>query len=204
MPGRGKPKSFIFGITGKTTRSSKAGLHFPVGRIHRLLRRGNYTERVGHAAPVYMAAVLEYLACELLELSGNAARDNSKARILPRHIQLAIRNDDELDELLRSMTISQGGVIPYIHAVLLPPKKSTSPGSLKNKDGKTSPSKKSLSSKKSKVSKITPPKKKSFPKRKVVRTEGEDQESESEQSQSESVAVSSRESEQSQSESQEF
>ncbi|GAA5942419.1 hypothetical protein JCM10213_004769 [Rhodosporidiobolus nylandii] len=56
------------------SRSSKAGLQFPVGRIHRLLRRGNYAQRVGAGAPVYLAAVLEYLAAEILELAGNAAR----------------------------------------------------------------------------------------------------------------------------------
>ncbi len=66
------------------SRSSRAGLQFPVGRIHRMLRKGNYAERVGAGAPVYMAAVMEYLAAEILELAGNAARDNKKTRIIPR------------------------------------------------------------------------------------------------------------------------
>uniref|UniRef100_A0A8B9XUT4 Histone H2A n=1 Tax=Bos mutus grunniens TaxID=30521 RepID=A0A8B9XUT4_BOSMU len=82
------------------TRSSRAGLQFPVGRVHRLLRKGNYSERVGAGAPVYLAAVLEYLTAEILELAGNAARDNKKTRIIPRHLQLAIRNDEELNKLL--------------------------------------------------------------------------------------------------------
>ena len=96
MSGRGKGGK----AKGKAkSRSSRAGLQFPVGRIHRLLRKGNYAERVGAGAPVYLAAVMEYLAAEVLELAGNAARDNKKTRIIPRHLQLAIRIDEELNKL---------------------------------------------------------------------------------------------------------
>lgn len=119
MSGRGKGGK----VKSKAkSRSSRAGLQFPVGRIHRLLRKGNYAERVGTGAPVYLAAVLEYLAAEVLELAGNAARDNKKTRIIPRHLQLAIRNDEELNKLLAGVTIAQGGVLPNIQAVLLPKK----------------------------------------------------------------------------------
>ena len=104
------------------TRSSKAGLQFPVGRVHRYLKKGNYAQRVGAGAPVYLAAVMEYLAAEVLELAGNAARDNKKQRIIPRHLQLAVRNDEELNKLLAGVTIASGGVLPNIQAVLLPKK----------------------------------------------------------------------------------
>ncbi|XP_070828308.1 histone H2AX-like [Chaetodon trifascialis] len=114
------------------TRSSRAGLQFPVGRVHRLLRKGNYAERVGAGAPVYLAAVLEYLTAEILELAGNAARDNKKTRIIPRHLQLAVRNDEELNKLLGGVTIAQGGVLPNIQAVLLP-KKTEKPAKAKIK-----------------------------------------------------------------------
>lgn len=110
---------------GGTSRSAKAGLQFPVGRVARFLRRGGYAKRVGAGAPVYLAAVLEYLAAEILELAGNAARDNKKVRIVPRHVQLAVRNDEELNKLLGNVTIAAGGVLPNIHAVLLPKGKGT-------------------------------------------------------------------------------
>ncbi|CAH3159943.1 unnamed protein product [Porites lobata] len=113
MSGRGKGKAKG---TKSKSRSSRAGLQFPVGRIHRLLRKGNYAERVGAGAPVYLAAVLEYLSAEILELAGNAARDNKKTRIIPRHLQLAVRNDEELNKLLAGVTIAQGGVLPNIQA----------------------------------------------------------------------------------------
>ena len=102
-----------------TTRSAKAGLQFPVGRMARYLRQGGFAKRVGAGAPVYMAAVLEYLTAELLELAGNAAKDNKRSRVTPRHIQLAIRNDEELNKYLGRATIAAGGVMPNIHSVLL-------------------------------------------------------------------------------------
>ena len=160
----GKGKSGRGKTGGKSfSKSAKAGLQFPVARIGRYLKKNRYATRVGAGAPVYLAAVLEYLCAEILELAGNAARDNKKvrvressvveeenptdlpvfhlvsgpffgplshtshpdppqARIIPRHIQLAVRNDEELNKLLGGVTIAQGGVLPNIHAVLLPKK----------------------------------------------------------------------------------
>ncbi len=62
------------------------------------------------------------MSAEILELAGNAARDNKKTRIIPRHLQLAIRNDEELNKLLFGVTIAQGGVLPNIQSIFLPKK----------------------------------------------------------------------------------
>eukprot|EP00455_Lapot_gusevi_P051837 TRINITY_DN781_c0_g1_i2.p2 TRINITY_DN781_c0_g1~~TRINITY_DN781_c0_g1_i2.p2 ORF type:complete len:148 (+),score=76.03 TRINITY_DN781_c0_g1_i2:90-533(+) len=102
-----------------------------------------------------MAAVLEYLSAEILELAGNAARDNKKSRIVPRHIQLAVRNDEELNRLLGDVTIAQGGVMPNIHAQLLPKgskasKKEEEPAAKKDR---SKPKEKSSSSKSSSAKK---------------------------------------------------
>ena len=114
-------KSNYMKMTSKT-KSRRAGLTFPVGRIHRYLKRGKYAQRIGVGAPVYLAAVLEYLAAEILEIAAIAARVNNKTKIIPRHLQLAIRNDDELNELLADVTIPQGGVLPNVHEKLVPRK----------------------------------------------------------------------------------
>eukprot|EP00252_Welwitschia_mirabilis_P009716 TRINITY_DN2248_c0_g1_i1.p1 TRINITY_DN2248_c0_g1~~TRINITY_DN2248_c0_g1_i1.p1 ORF type:complete len:139 (-),score=27.83 TRINITY_DN2248_c0_g1_i1:319-735(-) len=103
-------------------KSVKAGLQFPVSRIGRYLKKGRYAKRIGIGAPIYLGAVMEYLAAEVLELAGNAAKDNKKSRIIPRHILLAVRNDDELGRLLSGVTIAHGGVLPNINPVLLPKK----------------------------------------------------------------------------------
>eukprot|EP00549_Striatella_unipunctata_P024139 CAMPEP_0118694364 /NCGR_PEP_ID=MMETSP0800-20121206/12473_1 /TAXON_ID=210618 ORGANISM="Striatella unipunctata, Strain CCMP2910" /NCGR_SAMPLE_ID=MMETSP0800 /ASSEMBLY_ACC=CAM_ASM_000638 /LENGTH=141 /DNA_ID=CAMNT_0006592803 /DNA_START=90 /DNA_END=518 /DNA_ORIENTATION=+ len=127
MTGKGKGKGGRGSGDKKSVSSSaKAGLQFPVGRIGRYLRKGKFASRMGAGAPVYLAAVLEYLCAEILELAGNAARDNKKTRIIPRHITLAVKNDEELNRLLGNVTIASGGVLPNIHAVLLPKKTSSS------------------------------------------------------------------------------
>ncbi|MCO5571749.1 hypothetical protein L7F22_025497 [Adiantum nelumboides] len=121
--GRGKD---LGNVSKSVSRSVKAGLQFPVGRIARFLKTGRYAQRIGAGAPVYLAAVLEYLAAEVLELAGKAARDNRKNRIVPRHIQLAVQNDEELSQLLGNVTIASGGVLPNIHSALLPIRKPVS------------------------------------------------------------------------------
>ncbi len=95
-----------------SSRSMKAGLIFPIGRVHSFLREGRYADRVGAGAPIYLAAVLEYLLAEVIELAGISALERKRQRISPREIQLAVRNDSELCILMNNVTIVDGGVLP--------------------------------------------------------------------------------------------
>ena len=106
-----------------TSRSVRSNLNFPVGRIDSTLKRRKFTERVSDATAVALAAVLEYILAETLELSGNAAKKSKRKRITPKFIQLAIRSDEDLNSIFKSGIISKGGVQPSIHSELLKPKR---------------------------------------------------------------------------------
>jgi len=102
--------------------SEQSGILFPVGRIHSWLKKGLFTERVGNKTAIYMAAVLEYIASEILELAGNSATDNKRQTITPRDIAIIMMHDEELNDLLKNAYIAQGGVMPHIENFLLPDK----------------------------------------------------------------------------------
>lgn len=109
--------------------SKRARIVFPIPRITRRLRRVSGRLRVSPGAGVYLAAVLEYLTAEIVELAGNSARDNRRKRIIPRDLELGIGNDEELNKLIlsRGGVIPYGGVIPHIASVLLPRDRKKSP-----------------------------------------------------------------------------
>ena len=96
-----------------------AGLVFSINLIHRLLRAGRYACHVQNGAPIFLTGVIEYLNAEILELSGNVARDKKKERISPRDIMLAVRFDEEINQLLSTVIFSSAGVVPHIHKKLL-------------------------------------------------------------------------------------
>ncbi|CCF73544.1 Histone H2A [Babesia microti strain RI] len=106
-------------VEKRISKSKRAGLNFSVGRIGRFLKKGQFAKRVGAGAPVYMAAVLEYLCAEILELAGNAARDRKRSRITPRELLFAVKGDEEFTKFFGTVTFSQAGVKPHIQQVLL-------------------------------------------------------------------------------------
>ncbi|PVU93580.1 hypothetical protein BB561_003155 [Smittium simulii] len=106
----------------RKSKSFRAGVIFPVARFKRYLKQSQPAFRISDSSAIYMSSVIEYLVAEIIELSGNAAKDNKKVRIIPRHIQLAVKHDHELGKLFENVTIAQGGVLPSIHSALLPQK----------------------------------------------------------------------------------
>jgi histone H2A len=98
MPPRRRPE----------TRTHKAGLEFPVGRIHRYMRQARVAGRIGSGAPVYLAAVLEYLCAEVLELSGCVAKDAKRKTIKPKHIAIGVARDLDLSKVVGLQSVIPG------------------------------------------------------------------------------------------------
>ncbi len=126
--GRGLPSP----AKKRRSKSEKAGLTFSVQHAWKAMKRFRYAPRVLVGSAVYITAVVEYLIAEILEISGNCAKDNKKHRITPRHMQLAIRNDEELCKLFEHITLPEAGVLPNIHSVLLPKASQKTNGTTEN------------------------------------------------------------------------
>lgn len=84
--------------------SARAGLQLSVARTAHILRK-NTSFRVSETAPVYMAAAIEYIIYELLELAGLAATNEKKRTISPLHIKQAVIEDEELSKLMRTLGV---------------------------------------------------------------------------------------------------
>ena len=108
------------------SQTKRAGLQLSVGRARRILK-AFHSGHIGRSAPVYLAAVVEYIVTEVMEISAEAMEQTKRkgvkhGRITNRHLDLAVRNDEELDRLFKHVTFASGGVLPNIHAALLPKK----------------------------------------------------------------------------------
>ncbi len=94
-------------------------MQFLVGHTHRLLKDHITSHgHVGATVTVYSVVILEYPTAEILELANITSKDLKMKRITPRHVQLAIRGDEELDSLIIA-TIAGGAGIPHIHKSLI-------------------------------------------------------------------------------------
>ena len=104
------------------TQSTRAGIIFPVGRIGRYMRTKGMTQRVGKHAPIYMAAVMEYICAEVIEVAGQVCNDMRASsvarrhmRLIPRHVELAVRDDTDLARFFHNKTFFGAGTTPYIN-----------------------------------------------------------------------------------------
>ena len=109
----------------RSSKKQRAGLVFPVGKVHRRLKEGKYAKRIGDTASIYLSAVMEYLVAELLEISGdvkNRESKNIRKRITPRDILTSVKEDYDFDILLKDVTIANGGTVSTINIVPAAPK----------------------------------------------------------------------------------
>ena len=114
-------------VDGDESMTRAAGLQFCVPSVAAIASRVQHGSILDIGASVYLTAVVEYMVAELLELAGNAARDFKSSFITPRHILLALFNDEELYRFCKNAIIREGGVVPNIHSVLLPKKSEEAP-----------------------------------------------------------------------------
>lgn len=116
--------------TKGSSRQNKAGIIFPPSIMEKFLRNfGNSKLMVTSTAPIFFAAAIEYITAEILDLASISSKDFKRVRITIRDLELAIRNDEELDSLFTKLNISflGGGVLPFIHNSLLKKNKKKKP-----------------------------------------------------------------------------
>lgn len=88
------------------SKSTRAGLVFPVAKVNKHLRQAQKSSRVGGGAPIYLAGVLEYAAAEILEMA--MAGMSKRKRITPTDILRGVRSDRELNIMLAGTSVFVG------------------------------------------------------------------------------------------------
>ena len=103
-------------ISYKKSAQERAGVKFPISRLAKFAKNGRYADRIGQGAPVFMAGVLEYLTFEILELASSKAEEDksssNKKSIMPRHIMMAIKADEEFNKFLKGAEFKETGRAP--------------------------------------------------------------------------------------------
>ena len=107
-------------LTTNNSKQSDSNIIFPVALVEKFLR-GCRTFNVSANSSIYLAAVLEYICADILQSAVIHCKNNNKARINIRDLELSIREDYELDSLFKKLNIRfiGGGVLPYIHPQVL-------------------------------------------------------------------------------------
>lgn len=142
------------------SRNEKAGLTMPISRVAGIMKREGGTKRVGGSAPVYMSAVAEYIATELLEVAGNNTLKSKRKRITPEDIAVAIRSDRELNLVCGNVGLAVNGVVKGVTKAITPSAaKQSKPAAEEEAPPKTPPPKASKAAKAPKTSKAPKPSK---------------------------------------------
>lgn len=103
-------------------RHNKAEIIFPPSLIEKFLRKFGFSKvMVTSIAPIYLAAVLEYLCFEILDISNTLCIESKRVRINVRDLQISVKCDNELNDLFNKLNINflGGGIVPFIHSSLL-------------------------------------------------------------------------------------
>ena len=120
-----------------TSRQAKANIIFPPSISEKFLRRFDTSNvMVTYNSPIYLAAVLEYISMEILDMASQQAKDNKKIRITSKDLELGVRYDSELNQLITETNIEfiGGARVPYIHPFLLKKKPTRRKKKVKDKD----------------------------------------------------------------------
>ena len=125
---KGKKAEKNAGKRVNVRKETKAGLIFSVSRCSTMMKRMRLSRTQERYAPVFMAAVLQFLCTELFDMAGEVCAQKKKKTISPQHLQIAARNDEEFMKLMGMTQISQGGTNPFVHAALFPGKKGVTHG----------------------------------------------------------------------------
>ncbi|XP_017824656.1 histone H2A-Bbd type 2/3-like [Callithrix jacchus] len=92
------------------SRTARGELLFSVSEVERSLQEGQCAQRLSPSAPVFLAAVIQYLTAQILELAGKEAHNNGERTITPQPLDMAVHDNALLSTLFDTTTVSQ--VVP--------------------------------------------------------------------------------------------